>query len=439
MSQALIPIRPVRVARRDRRARARPVLVATAVTLAAGGLAHPAGAVPVGEPFEVAEGASATAVSFDPEARQYLLAGGFGLVSVAASGDPDLRPAGGLPNGARGGSFASDLPPGPKLLVYIDRRSEERGLKAVLLGPAGAAHGPPVLVERDANSPAVAYNTRRDEYLVVYAITPGYEGYGGPGLAGRRLGGDGKLRGAAFPVTDYRAAGGKQGPELAYRAATDDYVLAWTEDDGRLNTNVHARRLESTGLPGEGPVQLSPEPGGINTRAGVPSLAAPPESADALVTWASRDGVVATRLRGRRLVPGPLLPVAPRGGLPKVAYSPSAREYLVVWSAVDPGGPLGWPHPRYPVPRDTFAVFGQHLTRSGREIGPDDFGVSERRFSEDGSWAYSQHAPSIAADPGSPGYLVAWNTDTYAPVTIGRVALARRVTTARGGPLRRGH
>ena len=85
---------------------------------------------------------------------------------------------------------------------------------------------------------------------------------------------------------------------------------------------------------------------------------------------------------------------------PDVAYDPASNEYLVIWVGDDDTPPLV---------NDEDEVFGQRVSAAGAEVGADDFRISEQ--GADGEVNSHVSAPSVAADPTSGEYLVAWSGD----------------------------
>jgi hypothetical protein len=83
-------------------------------------------------------------------------------------------------------------------------------------------------------------------------------------------------------------------------------------------------------------------------------------------------------------------------GEPRVAYDATADEYLVVWTGDDNvGGLVAGEH----------EVFGQLLDGAGAEVGPNDFRISE--MGGTGNADPGAVRASVASDP-SNGFLVVW-------------------------------
>jgi hypothetical protein len=82
---------------------------------------------------------------------------------------------------------------------------------------------------------------------------------------------------------------------------------------------------------------------------------------------------------------------------PMVAYNSVANEYLVVWYADDNTGSLV---------DDEYEVFGQRVSASGAEMGPNDFRLSD--MGPDGDPNYMGVLPVVAYSSTANEYLVVW-------------------------------
>lgn len=269
-------------------------------------------------------------------------------------------------------------------------------------------------------------------------------------------------------------------PAVTYNARSREYLVAWRASDDAPTNAISVKRLDEQGrpvsaptrvlfgysvshpdvaaLPGDGgyllvaqrfePADVRPIPGHVvvGRRLGLagaaagadafpitehvnlvgtlenvsPALGADAASGEALVVWSDGYEIFARRvgstgaLLGRELrvsYMGPPGDSAWRTWDPAVAYSPRAGQYLVVWQS-------GGEHPdAYP---GGEWIYGQHMTRDGREVGTPDFAVSGTDRST---------YPAVAAFTDASDFLVGWAGDG------GEQAWARRVTAA--APARR--
>jgi hypothetical protein len=206
----------------------------------------------------------------------------------------------------------------------------------------------------DALYPEIAYNSTRNEYLVVFITNPAtetsateYEVFGQRLAAdGTRLGGDPAFRVSTMGDPDDRndadvaAGGGFYGTDVVYNATDDEYLVVWTADhvgvDGIVNGefDIWGQRLNYTAgdaiqMTG-GQIQISKTGTGNGS---------------------DTDGLDAYH--------------------PAVAWNSTENEYFVVWRADDaPGG------------NGNFQIYGQRLSNAGAAIGSDDFAISSNPRSD---------------------------------------------------------
>lgn len=96
----------------------------------------------------------------------------------------------------------------------------------------------------DQLNAALAYNTQRGEYLVVWQNE--WDGGTKFNIAGQRVAGDGSLVGGPFNIY-----GGDNGhsPDVAYDSQNDAYLVVWVQDE-LFGPEVHSARVSATGTPG---------------------------------------------------------------------------------------------------------------------------------------------------------------------------------------------
>ena len=180
--------------------------------------------------------------------------------------------------------------------------------------------------------PTLAYNTVRDEYLLVWdnynPTTTGTD----LDILGRRLGS------SASPVSDVfvisSVAGRQWAASVAYNASHDEYLVAWT--DGRVSdrVSVYGQRVKGDGSLAGGELPIAT---GIQTSY-CPGLAYNSADDQYLVTWddklTQRFGSQVLRADGSTVGVSNTLGVATGTFvLSTAAYSASRHEYLAAWSS----------------------------------------------------------------------------------------------------------
>ena len=286
----------------------------------------------------------------------------------------------------------------------------------------------------DAYSPAVAYNSTGDEYLVVWygdddvgtMVDGEYEIFGqrvdaatgeeiGPELRLSDMGPDGD------PAYDAYS------PAVAYNSAADEYLVVWHGDDNTAplvdgEYEIFGQRVEAnTGSEIGSDLRLSDmgPNGDPNYDAWVPAVAYNSTADEYLVVWHGDDDnapLVDGELEifGQRVsatgaqlgVDFRISAMGPDGSatyeaiMPDVAYNSTNNEYLVVWHADDKTATLG---------DDEFEVYGQRLDAAGNQVGNDDFRLSD--MGPDGFSAYAGGFPAVAYNLSDNEYLVVWTGD----------------------------
>jgi len=316
-------------------------------------------------------------------------------------------------------------------------------LMCLLLGMVPVAEAQPVAqfeVSASGVAPAMAYNSRNDEFVIVWSdVGPG----GQPAVMGRRLDGDGQPLGRAFriastsgdPAVAYNSRrneylvvwafegvrgqrlnvrGSRLGGELtigretfnteraavAHSPVADRYLVAWVFVLG-IHAFVHSRQLDAAGRPLRDVEEIS-------SGCGV-ATAASEREASWLVAVAQlcalRDfpgRIVAARVSPEGVRPATEISregIAHRGNGPGVAFNPSLAEYLMAWWADDRRGcgPGACP--------GGLGVRGQRLTAGGAQVGTDDFPIAPWDLAPATAWATDV---ASAFDPRARRYLVVW-------------------------------
>jgi hypothetical protein len=226
--------------------------------------------------------------------------------------------------------------------------------------------------------PDVAYNSRDDQYLVVWRD-------GTVDVHGQRISGSGALLGSNFRICG--APRQQNRPSVVYNSVANEFFVAWDDHRNNVDYDIYGCRVSATGIPytdveicRQGGDQLAPEVGFC------------PITNEYLVAWPDYSveptqlypDLFATRVTQSGLVrPRFALSTAQWGQLdPAIAFNPVASEYLVVWTNNRP-----------------WDIHGQRLSPGGSFLG------SSVMFSTDSE---KQHLPAIAVNTGSGGHLIAW-------------------------------
>jgi hypothetical protein len=288
-------------------------------------------------------------------------------------------------------------------------------------------------------SPAVAYNSTNNEYLVVW---DGWDNVGGlvswefeifvqrlDAVAGGSLGYN-DLR-----ISDMGGTGdpnyGAWSPAVAYNSADNRYLVVWTGDDdiGGLvegEYEIFGELMDAATLTqlGGNDFRIS-DMGGTgdpNFDAESPAVAYNSTNDEFLVEWDGDDNVGGLsdneyEIFSQRLDAETGSPVGANdfrisdmGGTgnadftasyPAVTFSSTADQFLVVWCADDNVGGL--------IPFE-FEIFGQRLDAStGAQVSINDFRISE--MGGTGSSLYAAFDASVASGSPAGQFLVVWSGD----------------------------
>jgi hypothetical protein len=249
------------------------------------------------------------------------------------------------------------------------------------------------------NSPKTAYNSQRQEYLVVW-----YNDRAGcDDIRAQRVSRTGALVGGPF----YIGAGctpDRRYPDVAYNSASDQYLVVWEQYDSSSGYSIRAKRVSGTGQVLDAN-ELVIQSYGLGTNTPVkPAVAYASTSDRYLVVWSETwhplpitygiygQVVDATgKLEGSRFVitENTTQPCEE----PDLAYNRHANRYLVVWQ--QNAGTL-------------WDIHGQQVHGGGGIFGGD---ITIAYYTA------SSTAPAVAAIPTTPNddkFLVVWELH-YAP------------------------
>ncbi|HYP39347.1 MAG TPA: S-layer homology domain-containing protein [Chloroflexia bacterium] len=292
------------------------------------------------------------------------------------------------------------------LVIWLDDRAQvddnyNRDIYGQRVSGTGALLGGEFAISTQANeqrSPAVAYNSTNNEYLVVWHDLRPRKGMGGDDIYGQRVSGAGALLGGEIVISSITVRY-RETPAVAYNSTNNEYLVVWVTfaagaDDCLC---IYGRRVSSTGALLGGEVTISdPEAnhGGTFLSYG-PQVAYNSTNNEYLVVW--DDGwVYNSNLWGRRLSStGALLsgeiPISMHESVqyaPDLAYNSTNNEYLVVWHDY-----------RNEDSSSNTDIYGQRVSATGTLLA-GDFPISTA--------AGDQIVPEVVFNSTDNEYLVTW-------------------------------
>jgi hypothetical protein len=282
--------------------------------------------------------------------------------------------------------------------VPLGARPDDRPPRASSIAASNAF--PDIVISgRDSQEhlPAIAFNSRHDEYLVVWEND---WGGGDHDIYGQRVAADGRLQ-SWFSL----AAGRSQlSPAIAYDADRDRYLVVWAYD---VMGNAGDLDIYGAFVPWNGPGQ-GWAPFEICTWRGnqtQPAVTYNPVRGEFLVVWKNSDAGTPTAITARRVLaaggfpPGDAFTLCSRGenrDAPDVTYNLHRNEYLVTWdieiTATD---------------RD---IRGIRLRGDGAPLTGGSAGLVGEFIVADYIGSF-EAAAAVAACGDADQYLVAWQSD----------------------------
>ena len=354
-------------------------------------------------------------------------------------------------------------------------------------GPAGD-------IAWDATDPRVAYNSRLNEFLVVWSGSESAIA-GDVEIRGQRVAASGALIGASRRISDMGIGDNPfkaSQPQLAFNPVRNEYVVVWHGTDNALpgRLEIWARRVAATGAPQGIDTKIS----SVRNAASWPTIAYNSVANEYMVAFIGKNSATSVnsqRVFVQRLTADVALVSGNRQIFqagethkPAVAYNPVLNEYLVALPGSVGGeieayvqrlnalgveigvndqrishmGPDGAPDygllvdvavgysPRgeylvtwsgdttlFGLLRDENEVFGQGLDNAGTEVGADDFPISS--MGPDGSAQFGvgaqQFTGPLAYAPDRDRFFVVWNGDNGPPLVDNEIeAFGRMVSTS---------
>jgi hypothetical protein len=216
--------------------------------------------------------------------------------------------------------------------------------------------------------PAVAYNSQQREYLVVFWN----DRSGNDDIRAERVSWEGELLGGVWVSAGTGTE--RQYPDVAYNSARNEYLVVWEQystTGGAGQVDIYGQRLSVPTGPGHPQLQGSPfliGPGTLFTADCLrPAVAYSSTSDGYLVVW--QYGWGSYKIQGRVVLSGG----TPSGSVfdlssptswsqerPDLAYNRRLNGYLVVWQQK-----VG-----------DYDIYGRIVHPSGTPVGPDSFTIS---------------------------------------------------------------
>ena len=196
------------------------------------------------------------------------------------------------------------------LVVWQDFRHGNWDIYGQLVSAAGDPLGSNFAISdilKDQRLPAVAYNSQDNVYLVVWQDNRD----GDWDIYGRRVQSDGGMHGD-FAIS--KAAGSQQAPVVAYNGQNNEYLVAWQDGRGD-DEDIYGQRVSSEDklLGGECPISV------FANDQELPDVAYNGQNNEYLVVWQDeRNGEDNDDIYGQRVVPAPPTPY--------YAYLPVVRK-----------------------------------------------------------------------------------------------------------------
>lgn len=280
----------------------------------------------------------------------------------------------------------------------------------------------------DALTPAIAYNSTDNNYLVVWT------GEGNTGtlvvneleIFGQIINADGSLLISDFRISAMGPNGNENfdatNPAAAYNPVANNYLVTWTGDDNSAGTinnefEIYGQLITNLGAetgPNDFRISNMGPDGNENFDAENSAIAYNSTTNNFLVVWDGDDAVNGEKEIYGQLIAadgteigsdfqiseqGPATNTAFGAQNPSLAYNNQENNYLVVWQGDDNSNGLA---------NDEFEIYGQRVTAGGATVG-SVFKISD--MGPDGNENFDATEASIAYNSTENEYLVVWQGD----------------------------
>ncbi|MFN2215208.1 MAG: hypothetical protein ACK2UM_03990 [Anaerolineales bacterium] len=341
----------------------------------------------------------------------------------------------------------------------------------VVVSPLGDQIGDNFVIRNDIGlveeHPAIAYSSLQQEYLVVWYN----DRSGNDDIRGQRVSRNGELIGGAFYISAGPGAD-RRYPAVSYNSKHDQYLIVWEHNDGLWNS-IRARRVSGTGAVLDTTDIVLTSGSNIITPA-KPAVEYAYTSDKYLVVWQEtfhpipiQSDILGQVVSSSGTLEGsPFVISKDPGNIPRknpvLAYNRKRNEFLVVWqkyysSSIDfvigrrvTGGGLplnpaeivihavtvSSTNPSVAALPDATAS-GQYLVVFELLYPPSNYNIYSRFVSGEGVVGAGQYIasssedethPAIASNEVSKRYLVAWTRPTSPPIVYDYIA-GRSIST----------
>ncbi len=285
------------------------------------------------------------------------------------------------------------------LVVWYNDRAGNDDIRAQRVRSDGKLIGGPFYIAAtngERRYPDVAYNSVHDQYFVVWEFV---DSSGFHGIHGRRVSGSGQvLDSNDIIIQSDSSLSTPAKPAIAYASTADRYLIAWAETwhPSPMSHYIYGRRYKSDGTADGNAIQIKATIG--NTVLQEADLAYNRHANRFLVVWQTKNGAV-REIRGQQVTgKGKLYKAEIAIALgtvkhlnPAVAALPTCPgdyKFFVVWQNLRPAGDV---------------IYGRLISEAGI---PDAFLTKI----DDTTTTPNSH-PAIAGNESGNRYLVAWSED----------------------------
>ena len=251
----------------------------------------------------------------------------------------------------------------------------------------------------EQRDPAVAYNSSKDEYLVVWwddrdRVLTGYN------LYGRLIAGQGEAGANDCPIAT--APGDQQVPDVTYNNTVGEYLVVW-QDDRYGDWDIYGRRIADDCAPSDNEFGISR----VSGRQWYPAVAHDSVHNRYLTVWwdnrnspASADDIYGQILSSDGSPLSGNFPVSTAAGFQgraDVAWNSTVHDYLVVWAdnrnTVSSG----------------FDIYAQRVSSQGELLdGESNPGADPAVNLAVSRATGDQDHPTVVCNGDNPQYLVVW-------------------------------